>query len=176
MTKKLYHPLTKKQIDYGKSELYTWMTVFLNCLKKQRKVALRMGVLADEQAHYAIRYPVTKKLCNGALSVEDLTEDDFELCLDQKGVDMKIGLDIASMAYKRQVNQIILISGDSDFVPAAKMARREGIDFILDPMWNPIKPNLTEHIDGLHSCCPKPGSCPNPEEGSATQSPYDGRS
>ena len=69
---------------------------------------------------------------------------------------MKIGLDIASMAYKGQVDQIILISGDSDFVPAAKLARREGIDFILDPMWNPIKSNLSEHIDGLHTCCPKP--------------------
>ena len=45
----------------------------------------------------------------------------------------------------------ILIAGDSDFVPAAKLARREGIDFLLDPMWNPIKPHLFEHIDGLHS-------------------------
>ncbi len=28
-----------------------------------------------------------------------------------------------------QIDQIILIAGDSDFVPAAKLARREGIDF-----------------------------------------------
>ena len=40
------------------------------------------------------------------------------------------------MAFKRQVRQIIiLVAVDSDFVPAAKLARREGIDFILDPMW-----------------------------------------
>jgi uncharacterized LabA/DUF88 family protein len=32
------------------------------------------------------------------------------------------------------VQQIVLISGDEDFVPALKLARREGIDFILDPM------------------------------------------
>ena len=42
------------------------------------------------------------------------------------------GLDIASIAHKRLANQIILIAGDSDFVPAAKQARREGIDFVLD--------------------------------------------
>ena len=65
---------------------------------------------------------------------------------------MKIGLDIASMAYKHQVEQIILISGDSDFVSAAKLARREGIDFILDPLGAPIKPDLFEHIDGLRTC------------------------
>ena len=44
-----------------------------------------------------------------------------------------------------------MIAGDSDFVPAAKLARREGIDFILDPMWNKIKDDLFEHIDGLKS-------------------------
>lgn len=69
----------------------------------------------------------------------------------QKGVDMRIGTDIASLTYKKQVSQIILIAGDSDFVPAAKLARREGIDFILDPMWANIKPDLFEHIDGLKS-------------------------
>ena len=44
---------------------------------------------------------------------------------------------------------IVIIAGDSDFVPAAKLARREGIDFILDPMGANIDPTLFEHIDGL---------------------------
>ena len=60
------------------------------------------------------------------------------------------------MAYKKTVNRIILVSGDGDFVPAAKLARREGIDFILDPMWNAINPSLHEHIDGLKSTCLNP--------------------
>ena len=83
--------------------------------------------------------------------IEDLTEADFDFNSRQKGVDMKIGVDIASLAYKKQVDQIILIAGDSDFVPAAKLARREGIDFILDPMGAHIKDDLFEHIDGLKS-------------------------
>ncbi len=70
----------------------------------------------------------------------------------QKGVDMKIGVDIASLAYKHQVDQIVLIAGDSDFVPAAKLARREGIDFVLDPMGSDIRDDLFEHIDGI--MCP----------------------
>lgn len=56
------------------------------------------------------------------------------------------------LSYKHQVDQIILISGDSDFVSASKLARREGIDFILDPLGATIKPALFEHIDGLRSC------------------------
>jgi uncharacterized LabA/DUF88 family protein len=69
---------------------------------------------------------------------------------------MRIGLDIASLAENRLVNQIIMISGDSDFVPAAKHARRSGIDFILDPMWASIAPSLSEHVDGVRECVNKP--------------------
>ncbi|MFO1504387.1 MAG: NYN domain-containing protein [Steroidobacteraceae bacterium] len=65
------------------------------------------------------------------------------------------------MQINRQVNQIVLISGDADFVPAAKLARREGIDFILDPMWSTIRPDLYEHVDGLRSVCPRPATKQN---------------
>ena len=151
-SKRIFHPFLQKQVDLSKSALYIWMKQFLDDLKKKRKFALRLGKLAEEQAHYTIRPEIVKKLCNGHLAFSDLTENDFYLELDQKGVDMKIGLDIASMAYKHQVDKIILISGDSDFVSAAKLARREGIDFILDPLGAPIKPDLFEHIDGLRTC------------------------
>ena len=101
--------------------------------------------------YYNLKPEVTKKLVLGKITVDDLTENDFVFVTQQKGVDMRIGIDIASITYKRQADQIILIAGDSDFVPAAKMARREGIDFILDPMWADIRPNLFEHVDGLCS-------------------------
>lgn len=151
-SKRVYHPFLGNQIDLGKSELYTWTTQFFSELKKKRKFAIRLGKLAEEQAFYTLRPKVVKQLCRGDISFSDIKEEDFYLEIDQKGVDMKIGLDIASMAYKHQVDQIILISGDSDFVPAAKLARREGIDFMLDPLGSPIKPDLFEHIDGLRSC------------------------
>jgi len=149
INKKIYHPLLKRQVDFGKTELYTWTSEFFSSLKVKRKVALRLGVLAEAQAHYTIRNDVVKKLCNGSRSFSDLKEEDFVLKLEQKGVDMKIGLDISSLAYKKIVDQIILVSGDSDFVPAAKLARREGIDFILAPMEAVIKPELYEHVDGV---------------------------
>ncbi|BEU86886.1 NYN domain-containing protein [Selenomonas sp. TAMA-11512] len=152
MDKKVYHPLLQQQIDFSQSELRTWMHAFIEQLKKKRKFAVRLGKLADEQAQFLLREDVTRKLCRRTLLLNQLKEQHFMLDVNQKGVDMKIGLDIASLAYKHQVDQIILISGDSDFVPAAKLARREGIDFILDPLYNPIKPDLFEHIDGLRTC------------------------
>jgi len=58
-----------------------------------------------------------------------------------------------------------LIAGDSDFVPAAKLARREGLQFILDPLWQSVNDDLYEHIDGLQSGLPRPtGSAPAAQE------------
>lgn len=152
--KKIYHPLLKKTIDLSKTKQYEWTNEFLQELKHQRLFALRLGRLAEEQSYYTIKQDVLKKLLRGELSIEELSEKDFMLNINQKGVDMRIGVDIASVSIKKQVERIILISGDSDFVPAAKLARREGVDFILDPMRNPIKDDLFEHIDGMRTKAP----------------------
>ena len=165
--KTVYHPLTKKNVDLDKSDTYKWMISFLEELKRRRKFALRLGELS-EKMYYNLRPGATKRLLAGNLSFEDLTENDFEFFSQQKGVDMRIGVDIASMSFKKQVDQIILIAGDSDFVPAAKMARREGIDFILDPMWADIRPNLFEHIDGLSSMWKKKKTSDSAEQAPAS--------
>lgn len=149
--KNVYHPLLKRSVSLGESERGKWMKDFLDELKHRRKFALRMGRLSDVGINYNLKPEVTKALLDGSKRIDQLLENDFKLSLTQKGVDMRIGVDIASMAYKKQVNQIILIAGDSDFVPAAKQARREGIDFILDPMGNPVSDDLFEHIDGVRT-------------------------
>ncbi len=117
-------------------------------LKRMRKVALRLGHLSGV-GNWIIDPNLTKKIVKGTLSHDKLRSTAVKYDVNQKGVDMKIGLDIASLSYKKSVDQIILIAGDSDFVPAAKLARREGIDILLDPMGNNINPELHEHIDGL---------------------------
>ena len=65
----------------------------------------------------------------------------------QKGVDMRIGLDIASLALKRLVSTIALVTGDSDIVPAMKLARREGLRVLLDPLGHSVRPELKVHAD-----------------------------
>ena len=162
LEKTVYHPLLKKNIVFKKNETYQWTIDFYEQLKQKRKFALRMGKLSDTYAGFSLSQDKLKKMLAGEITVDDLDESDFHINFEQKGVDMKIGLDIASLAYKKQVDQIILIAGDSDFVPAAKLARREGIDFILDPMWATIKDDLFEHIDGLKSQWKKKN--PKPEK------------
>lgn len=157
----VYHPLLKKDVFLGKTDLFKWMNSFIEELKKKRKLALRLGTLSAPSIRYDLKYTSLKKLLaesdeEKGFDLSSLTEDDFRLNIVQKGVDMRIGVDIASLSFKNQVTRIVLISDDSDFVPAAKLARREGIDFILDPMWNHVNNELFEHIDGLKSCFKKP--------------------
>ncbi len=150
-------PIRKQSVNYGLSDLAHWRHTFHQHLKSLRKVALRLGHIPTTQVRWQLTPDALKALVNGRREWASVGDDDFRLDFRQKGVDMRIGLDIASLAYKGQINQLILISGDSDFVPAAKLARREGIDFVLDPMWSTIRPDLYEHIDGLKSVCPRPG-------------------
>lgn len=152
--KRVHHPLTNKCINFSKTEQHEFRVQFFEELKKKRKVALRLGYLRDS-GNWIINPKHTKSLIRKDINISTLKEEDFTYEFRQKGIDIKIGVDIASMAYKKLVDRIILIAGDADFVPAAKLARREGIDFILDPMWNPIDDFLFEHIDGLKSTCRK---------------------
>lgn len=151
-SKKIFHPLLNRTVDFSKTPHYAWMNQFLKELTKKRKVALRLGTLDEGSATYVLTEKATKDIVMGKRPVNALTERDFTSSIKQKGVDMKIGMDIASLAYKKQVDQIVLIAGDADFVPAAKLARREGIDFVLDPLGHAIKEDLFEHIDGKRSC------------------------
>lgn len=155
--KKMHNPISGKAIDFSKTPEAKFRRELHDCLKKKRKVALRLGKLSGN-ANWTINPKKMKEhLANIATGKPiELTEDDVMLDIKQKGVDMRIGVDISSITLKRQAEKIILFSGDSDFVPAAKLARREGIDFILDPMWNQIPSDLFEHIDGLRSMCRNP--------------------
>ncbi|MDO4181196.1 MAG: NYN domain-containing protein, partial [Bacteroidales bacterium] len=139
LSKKMQNPITHKPIDFSKSPEYKFREELLEALKKKRKVALRIGELKDNNNWHI--YPKrVKELLSGKMSISDLKENDVYLEIRQKGIDMKIGIDIASLALKKFVDTIVLFSGDSDFVPAAKLARREGIDFILDPMNANVEP------------------------------------
>ncbi len=90
-------------MDFGKSETYSWTLSFFEELKQKRKFALRLGTLSDERAGFVIHQDKLKKLCAGKIQVSDLLEHDFDVSFEQKGVDMRIGLDIASLAYKNKL-------------------------------------------------------------------------
>lgn len=155
LLKKAQHPVTSRPLDFAKTATAQFRLAFQQQLKCLRKVALRLGRLQDRRA-WRLKPDRLHALMRRQIRFSDLTDEDFVYDVNQKGTDMRVGLDIASVSYKRQADQIVLVAGDADFVPAAKLARREGVDFILDPMWSQIAEDLHEHVDGLRSTCPRP--------------------
>jgi uncharacterized LabA/DUF88 family protein len=149
-SKRVHNPISKKCIVFERSPEAIFRNKIFEALKQKRKVALRLGYLKDS-GNWQIRPNKIKELLSGSLKIEDLQESDVYYELRQKSIDMKIGVDIASLSLKHFVDRIVLISGDADFVPASKLARREGIDFILDPMMAHVDNSLFEHIDGMKS-------------------------
>ena len=155
--RKAHMPISGRAIDYAKTDQATFRKGLFSVLRRSRSLAVRLGeVRKDAHRSWILRETAQKDLLRKHLTVGNLTDDDFEPALRQKGVDMRIGLDIASLTLKRQANIIVLVSGDADFVPAAKLARREGIQFVIDPLWHDIPADLNEHVDNVTSGFPKP--------------------
>ncbi len=155
LEKRFVRPISGESIDFGRTPAADFRRDLHDQLRRQRKMALRLGRLA-ERGEWKLKYHALQQLRDGTLDSDQLGDEHFEPDMRQTQVDMKIGVDIAALSYKKLVDQIILVAGDADFIPAAMLARDEGIDFILDPMWQGIAPDLHEHIDGLQSVCPRP--------------------
>ena len=145
-------PVSRRPLDYARSEMAEFRKGLFAALMRRPSFALRLGeVRKAGGSSWVMKPDVQKRLLNGSLQIADLEDADFVPDLHQKGVDMRVGLDIATISLKQQADTIILVSGDSDFVPAAKLARREGVTFVLDPLWQNVSDDLLEHVDGLRS-------------------------
>jgi uncharacterized LabA/DUF88 family protein len=141
------HPLTRASIDFSKTPTYASMTALIKHLKVTDNIAFRAGELSFDG--WGIKKFAAWDIIKTGRA---LAPGDFEPDLKQKGVDMKIGLDVAWLASKRIVDRIILVAADSDFIPAMKFARREGIQVILVTLGHRrIRQEVVEHADELRT-------------------------
>jgi uncharacterized LabA/DUF88 family protein len=153
LLKRTQLPISKTALDLSQTETAKARLAIHDELQSVRKVALRLGRLNDKFG-WRVKPESAARWIQSTETIVP-TDNDFEIDTVQKGVDMRLGLDVASMAFKKQVDQIILVAGDADFVPAAKLARREGIDVVLDPMGGTPPKDLVAHVDGIRDV-PRP--------------------
>lgn len=163
---KAHTPISKRGFDYAKSEEAKFRLALFDLLRRRPSFAVRLGQVRRERS-WILKEDAQADLLAGRRAVSDLTDADFEPGLRQKAVDMRVGVDIASITLKKQADTIILVAGDSDFVPAAKLARREGVRVVLDPLWRSVEDSLFEHIDAVRSGFARP-------KGAATASAFEG--
>lgn len=147
------HPLDGRELDFSESEVFRANQALISALELSSDFAVRRGTLV----HYGwqIGRKATTELQRGKKST--IEARDIIPRIEQKGVDMRIGLDIASLALKRIVEAIVVVTGDADLVPAMKLARREGLQVFLDTVGqNSGRRELHAHADhvlrrGVHA-------------------------
>ncbi len=136
------HPLTRTNIDFSATTTFSQMTTFIRDLSLKDNVAFRAGELSFDG--WLLK---KRSVAEIAKTGRAPRADDFAPDLKQKRVDMKIGLDVAWLASRGIVDRIVLVTADSDFIPAVKFARREGVQVVLVTMQQPVKQELLIHAD-----------------------------
>lgn len=134
---KVKKPGDTVETDYSQTKAYTAKERVLKSLAQKERFAVRLGELSFDG------WSEVKKT-DPATGVETTN---YVPKLRQKGVDMKVGLDMAYMALKHTVDKVVLVAGDSDFVAPMKFVRREGLQVYLYSMGHKVKAKLIEHSD-----------------------------
>lgn len=134
-------PLGGGPVDFGANPVAARNKSLQALLFREPFFALRFGELVLEG------WRLKKKILNKAGPKIEIDSSAIEPNIRQKGVDMRIGLDIASLTLKKQVQVIVLVTADSDFIPAMKFARREGAQLFLVTLGHGIKDGMREHAD-----------------------------
>lgn len=139
------NPIDGKEQDFSNSKQYYAITNFQRSLAEKQYIAFRKGKLKYQgwklrDDAFAHTDKTKKELL---VKSSDITPD-----LKQKGVDMRIGLDIAWLSTKRIVDKIILVTADNDFIPAMKFARKEGIHVAIVES-DSLTTEMKQHSDEL---------------------------
>jgi len=136
------NPISNETIRMGSTEQARQGREIIENLELKPDFAVRKGVLAYRG--WSIKPRSERRIFSGN---EPVTANDIKPDMAQKGVDMRIDLDISWLAIKRIVGAVVLVTGDSDFIPAMKLARKEGLRIYLDCMGKSVNRELKVHAD-----------------------------
>jgi uncharacterized LabA/DUF88 family protein len=134
-------PLGGGQVDFSAHPVAARNKSVQALLLREPFFALRFGELVLEG------WRLKRRILNKSGPTVEIDSAAIEPNIRQKGVDMRIGLDIASLTLKKQVQVIVLVTADSDFIPAMKFARREGAQLFLITLGHGIRDGMREHAD-----------------------------
>lgn len=131
-----YNGIGKRPVS-GTIENFTGSDAWLKELAAKNLFAVRRGVLKF-RGYKPKKVPVSA----------NLTDADFIPDFEQKGVDMRIGLDMATFSQTKAIDRVILITGDTDCLPAMKHARISGLQVVLISVpKQKLVPELLWHAD-----------------------------
>jgi len=141
-TGNLKNPIDGTTLNLGATQVHAQCTSLHQALEMQPDFALQMG---EASVHgWTIGSRAMRALAKAPRAP---TAGDLVPNIEQKGVDLRIGLDIARLSLRALVDVVVVVTGDSDLIPAFTFARREGIRIYLDHMGHGVKRELKVHTD-----------------------------
>lgn len=139
---RIENPLDGQSTELGSTPVFATQMALLDEIELLPDTSLRRGDIALRG--WRIRPGALRSI---AATRRGLVAGDLIPHIEQKGVDLRIGLDIARLALRQHVETIVVVTGDSDLVPAFKFARREGLRVFLDHLGAPVRRELKAHVD-----------------------------
>lgn len=124
----LAYPISGERYQLARTERAKHAQSLYDQLELKPGFALRMGDTRLTPQKWKLKPQSLNELKTSPRALED---SDFLLDINQKGVDIRIGLDMARLALRDLVRAVVVVTGDSDFVPAFKFVRREGVKVML---------------------------------------------
>jgi uncharacterized LabA/DUF88 family protein len=139
---KLTNPIDGSALDLSATQEFRDHLSLLDTLELTPNFAVRRGEVVAHGWKLGSRAFKSMMKNPRAPAGNDIVPD-----LEQKGVDLRIGLDIARLALRERVDIIVVVTGDSDLVPAFRFARREGVRVFLDHLGHGVRRDLKAHAD-----------------------------
>lgn len=133
------------ELELAQQPAYASNWQILTELENARDFAVRLGE-AKLKGWRVTRRP-RGHLFQIAAEKRPLKPEDVEPYIEQKGVDLRIGLDIARLSLCHLADILVVVTGDGDMLPAFKFARREGLRVYLGFIGGNVSKHLRIHSD-----------------------------
>ena len=135
---------TVQQPISGNTHHFNHTNSLLSDIEQSELFAVRRGVLKFrgwERKQQSLNKPA-----------QAVTDADFNPRWEQKGVDLRLGLDMVGLTETRVAPVVVVLTGDTDLVPAMKLCRGRGLQVAgVDLPGRPIGRELRAHLDFFRS-------------------------
>lgn len=141
-TAEIKNPISGEIINLAETDIFRSHESLIDSLELKASFAVRLGETTTSDWRLGSKAMKNMLAAPRAVEAHDLVPN-----ISQKGVDLRIGIDLARLALRSLVDTVIVVTGDSDLIPAFKFVRREGLRVILATLGHGVRRDLKAHAD-----------------------------
>lgn len=138
------NPLSGEVTNLASTEVFRLHESLIDSLELKPSFAVRLGETTVSNWQLGPKAMKSMLASPRAVEARDLIPN-----ISQKGVDLRIGIDLARLSLRSLVDTVVVVTGDSDLIPAFKFVRREGLRVVLATLGHGVRRDLKAHADAV---------------------------